>query len=81
VPWVTYSDPELARVGITEQQAIEQGLDVDVLSFPFSGIDRAIAEVETSGKMKLISRKGKILGATILGPHAGELIHEIVLAM
>lgn len=81
VPWVTYSDPELARVGITEQQAKQQGLDVDVLRFPFSGIDRALAEVETTGEMKLISRKGKILGATILGPHAGELIHEIVLAM
>ncbi|HDZ78763.1 MAG TPA: mercuric reductase [Gammaproteobacteria bacterium] len=81
VPWVTYSDPELARVGITEQQAKEQGMEVDVLRFPFSGIDRALAEVETVGEMKLISRKGKILGATILGPHAGELIHEIVLAM
>jgi pyruvate/2-oxoglutarate dehydrogenase complex dihydrolipoamide dehydrogenase (E3) component len=81
VPWVTYSDPELARVGITEQQAKEQGLAVDVLRFPFRDIDRALAEVETVGEMKLISRKGKILGATILGPHAGELIHEIVLAM
>ncbi len=81
VPWVTYSDPELARVGMTELQAKEQGLDVDVLRFSFSDIDRALAEVETAGEMKLISRKGKILGATILGPHAGELIHEIVLAM
>ena len=81
VPWVTYSDPELARVGFTEQQAQEQGIAVDVLRFPFRDIDRALAEVETVGEMKLISRKGKILGATILGPHAGELIHEIVLAM
>ncbi|GMR05611.1 MAG: FAD-dependent oxidoreductase [Gammaproteobacteria bacterium] len=81
VPRVTYSDPELARVGITEQRAKEQGIKVDVLRFPFSEIDRALAEVETAGEMKLISRKGKILGATILGPHAGELIHEIVLAM
>jgi len=81
VPWVTYSDPELARVGITEQQAKEQGSEVDVLRFSFDDIDRALAEVETVGEMKLISRKGKILGATILGPHAGELIHEIVLAM
>lgn len=81
VPWVTYSDPELARVGLTEQQARDQGLEVDVLRFSFSDIDRALAEVETAGEMKLISRKGKILGATILGPHAGELIHEIVLAM
>lgn len=81
VPWVTYSDPELARVGITEEQAQEQGMTVDVMRFPFSDIDRALAEVETAGEMKLVCRKGKILGATILGPHAGELIHEIVLAM
>ncbi len=81
VPWVTYSDPELARVGITEQQTKEQGIEVDVLRFSFNDIDRALAEVETAGEMKLITRKGKILGATILGPHAGELIHEIVLAM
>ncbi|MFW2440320.1 MAG: dihydrolipoyl dehydrogenase family protein, partial [Arenicellales bacterium] len=71
VPWVTYSDPELARVGITEQLAKEQGIKVDVLRFSFDDIDRALAEVETAGEMKLISRKGKILGATILGPHAG----------
>jgi dihydrolipoamide dehydrogenase len=81
VPWVIYSDPELARVGITEQQAKEQGIAVDVLRFPFRDIDRARTEAETTGEMKLISRRGKILGATILGPHAGELIHEIVLAM
>ncbi len=81
VPWVIYSDPELARVGITEQQAKEQGLAVNVLRFPFRDIDRARTEAETTGEMKLISRRGKILGATILGPHAGELIHEIVLAM
>jgi len=81
VPWVTYTDPELARVGLTEQQAIEKGITPTVLRFDFKDIDRALAEVETAGFTKLITYKGKILGATILGPHAGELIHEIVLAM
>lgn len=81
VPWVTFSDPELARVGITEQQAKDQGLDVDVLSFPMNRIDRALADSESTGIMKLVSHKEKILGATILGSHAGELIHEISLAM
>ena len=81
VPWVTYTDPELARVGLTEQQAIEKGIAPTVLRFDFKDIDRALAEVETAGFTKLITHKGKILGATILGPHAGELIHEIVLAM
>ena len=81
VPWVTYTDPELARVGLSEQQAIEQGIKPTVLHFEFRGIDRALSEVETDGFYKLVTHRGKILGASILGPHAGELIHEIVLAM
>lgn len=81
VPWVTYTDPELARVGLTEQQAREQGIEPTVLRFPFKEIDRALTEAETSGITKLVTHKGKILGASILGPHAGELIHELVLAM
>ncbi len=81
IPWVTYTDPELARVGLTEQQAREQGIEPTVLRFEFKDNDRAITEVETQGFYKLVTHKGKILGASILGPHAGELIHEIVLAM
>ncbi len=81
VPWVTYTDPELARVGLTEAQAREQGIEPTVLRFEFSEVDRAITEVETAGLYKLVSHRGRILGATILGPHAGELLHEIVLAM
>jgi len=81
IPWVTYTDPELARVGLTEQQARDQGIEPVVLRFPFSEIDRALTEVETCGMSKLVTYKGKILGASILGPHAGELIHEIALAM
>lgn len=81
VPWVTYTDPELARVGLTEQQAIDKGMSPVVLRFPFRDIDRAITDRETAGLVKLVVHRGKILGASILGPHAGELIHEIVLAM
>lgn len=81
VPWVTYTDPELARVGLTEQQACEQGIEPIVLRFEFKDIDRALTEGSTQGLTKLITHKGKILGASILGPHAGELIHELVLAM
>ncbi len=81
VPWVTYTDPELARVGLTEQQVKQQGITPTVLRFDFKDVDRALAEVDTTGFTKLITYKGKILGASILGPHAGELIHEIVLAM
>ena len=81
VPWVTYSDPELARVGLTAKQAADTGLDPVVLRFPFKDIDRALAEVEPHGFVKLVTHKKKILGASILGPHAGELLHELVLAM
>lgn len=81
VPWVTYTDPELARVGLTEQQARNQQIEPVVLRFPFKDIDRALTDVQTAGLAKLVVHKGRILGASILGPHAGELIHEIVLAM
>lgn len=81
VPWVTYTDPELARVGLTAKQAADKGLDPVVLRFPFQDIDRALAEVEPHGFVKLVTHKKKILGASVLGPHAGELLHELVLAM
>ncbi len=81
VPWVTYTDPELARVGLAEQQARDRGIEPTVLRFPFKDVDRALCERETGGLTKLVVHKGKVLGASVLGPHAGELIHEIVLAM
>ncbi|MDR9437804.1 MAG: pyridine nucleotide-disulfide oxidoreductase, partial [Thiohalophilus sp.] len=69
------------QVGLTEQQAQEQGIKHTVLRFDFKDVDRALTERETTGRVKLVTRKGKILGASILGPQAGELIHELVLAM
>jgi pyruvate/2-oxoglutarate dehydrogenase complex dihydrolipoamide dehydrogenase (E3) component len=81
VPKVTFTDPELASVGLSEAQALQQGLDVTVLRFPFAQVDRALTEGETAGAIKLVVHKGKVLGATILGAQAGELLHEIVLAM
>ena len=82
VPWVTFTDPELAQVGLTESMAREAGLTFKVLRWPFAENDRAQAEHETEGLAKLIVGKGgKILGAGIVGPAAGELIHPWVLAM
>ncbi|ABG52450.1 pyridine nucleotide-disulphide oxidoreductase dimerisation region [Trichodesmium erythraeum IMS101] len=83
IPWATFTDPELARVGLTEQQAKERyGDDVCVLKQPFSGVDRAQAEAATNGFCKIITKgNGEILGAHLVGISAGELIHEIVLAM
>jgi len=83
VPWATFTEPELARVGFTEEQAKERyGDDVEVLKQEFADVDRAQAEGANQGFAKLITTgKGKILGAHIVGPSAGELIHEVILAM
>lgn len=82
LPWVTYTDPELAQVGLTEAEAKKQGADHKVLTWHFEENDRAIAEGNTDGFIKVIvTPKGHILGAGILGPHAGELIQTWVLAM
>ncbi|MEN9201916.1 MAG: FAD-dependent oxidoreductase [Thermostichus sp. DG_1_6_bins_120] len=83
VPWATFTDPELARVGLTESEARQQyGKDVMVLRQEFAEVDRAQAEAATLGFVKLICRRnGQILGAHLVGSQAGELIHEVVLAM
>ncbi|MGK7877431.1 MAG: NAD(P)/FAD-dependent oxidoreductase [Xenococcaceae cyanobacterium] len=83
IPWATFTEPELARVGLTEKQARDRyGDDIYVLKQDFAGVDRAQAEAAASGFAKIITRNnGEILGAHLVGPSAGELIHEIVLAM
>ncbi len=83
VPWVTYTDPELAHVGLGEGEARERlGDDIRVLKWSFAENDRAQAERETDGLIKIVvGRKGRILGATIVGAHAGELILTWVLAV
>ncbi len=82
IPWCTFTSPELARVGLSEQEAQQQGIQHQIYSFPFSDIDRAITDGETVGMAKIItSPRGRILGASIVGPHAGELIAEYALAI
>ena len=82
VPWVTYTDPELAHVGLTLEDAQQKALSVEVTEWPFQDNDRAQAERQTDGKIKIITTaKGKILGATIVGPHAGELINPWIIAI
>jgi pyruvate/2-oxoglutarate dehydrogenase complex dihydrolipoamide dehydrogenase (E3) component len=83
VPWVTFTDPELAHVGLTEKEARERhGNDIGVWRRPFDDLDRAIADGETTGMVKLITdRRGKLLGGHVLGHGAGSLIGEIALAM
>ncbi|HET6161484.1 MAG TPA: FAD-dependent oxidoreductase [Dongiaceae bacterium] len=83
LPWVTYTDPELAHVGLTEEQArAAHGEDITILRWPYRDNDRAQAERVTDGLVKVVTtRSGKILGASILGAHAGELIQVWVLAI
>ncbi|MCH8858977.1 MAG: FAD-dependent oxidoreductase, partial [Proteobacteria bacterium] len=83
LPWVTYTDPELAQVGMKEEDARKRyGDDLRVVRASFGNNDRATAEGNTMGLIKIVTRKnGTILGASILGPHGGELIHVWALAI
>ena len=83
LPWVTYTEPELAHVGLTEVEARERHAgDLTILRWPFHENDRAQAERSTHGVIKVVTRRnGRILGASILGAEAGELIHPWVLAI
>jgi pyruvate/2-oxoglutarate dehydrogenase complex dihydrolipoamide dehydrogenase (E3) component len=83
LPWVTYTDPELAHIGMTEAEANEKhGDGISVLRSPFSDLDRSRTDGKTDGMIKIIAdKRGRIFGVTILGNHAGELIHVWSLAM
>jgi pyruvate/2-oxoglutarate dehydrogenase complex dihydrolipoamide dehydrogenase (E3) component len=83
IPWCTYTDPEIAHVGMYEKEAREKGIDVETFVRPLTEVDRAVLDGEEEGFVKLHVRKGKgtILGATIVARHAGEMIGEITLAM
>ena len=83
VPWATFTDPEVARVGLNETEASARGVPFEVTRYGFDDLDRAIADSEAHGMIKVLTPPGKdrILGATIAGEHAGDLLMEFVLAM
>jgi pyruvate/2-oxoglutarate dehydrogenase complex dihydrolipoamide dehydrogenase (E3) component len=83
VPWCTYTDPEVAHVGLGEKEGKQKDLEYDLFVVPLQDVDRAVVESEDAGFVKVVTAKGsdKILGATNVGPHAGDLLHEFVLAM
>lgn len=81
VPRVTYTDPEWAQVGLTEKMANDRNISHQIIDYQLTGLDRAVISSQTRGSVKLVVKRNKILGASILSPHAGELIHEIALAM
>ncbi len=83
IPWTTFIDPEVARVGLNEQEAIAKGIDFEVTHYDFKDLDRAVTESANYGFIKVITPKGKdkILGVTIVAENAGEFMSEFVLAM
>jgi len=83
LPWCTYTSPELARVGLNEAEARARGVAHDVWSCPFREVDRAVVEREEEGFVKVLTEKrgDRILGVTMVGERAGDLVHELVLAM
>jgi pyruvate/2-oxoglutarate dehydrogenase complex dihydrolipoamide dehydrogenase (E3) component/uncharacterized membrane protein YdjX (TVP38/TMEM64 family) len=83
VPWATFTEPEVARVGLNEQEAREKGFAYDVAKYGIGDLDRAIADEAAHGLVKVLTVPGgdRILGATIVGEHAGDLLAEFVLAM
>ena len=83
MPWCTYTEPEIAHVGLYPKEAEDQGIEIDTYRVDMSDVDRAITDGETEGFVKVHTRKGKgtIVGATIVASHAGDLISEISTAM
>jgi len=83
IPWCTYTDPELAHVGLTARSARDAGVDVDTYTVPFSDNDRARTDGQTEGFVRIHTQKGRdrIVGATIVGPHAGDQISLVTTAM
>ena len=83
IPWCTYTDPEIAHVGMYERDAVKNGIPIETFVRPLRDVDRAIADGEEEGFVKIHVKKGtdQILGATIVARHAGEMISEITLAM
>lgn len=83
MPWVTYTDPEVAHVGLYAHEAQQQGIAYATIKIPFAQVDRALADGESEGFVKILHKQGsdQILGATIVARHAGEMISELTLAI
>lgn len=83
IPWTTFTDPEVARVGLNEKEAKEKNIPYEVTAYGIDDLDRAIADSEAHGFIKVLTEPGKdkILGVTIVGTHAGDIIPEFILAM
>ena len=76
IPWFTYTDPEIAHVGLCEQETREQGRQIETLTIPLTDVDRAVLDEETDGFIRVHHDRGKLLGCTIVASHASEIIGE-----
>lgn len=81
VPWTTFTSPEVARAGYSEEQAKEAGISYEVVKLGLDEVDRSVAENDTTGFIKLLIRKNKLIGIHVVGPRGGEVFHELYLAM
>jgi pyruvate/2-oxoglutarate dehydrogenase complex dihydrolipoamide dehydrogenase (E3) component len=81
IPWVTYTDPELAHVGVSETDVVRSDGRLETITIPLAEIDRAIVDDQTDGFVRVHHERGRIRGCTIVAPHAGEMIGEVVYAM
>ncbi|MGH8905595.1 MAG: dihydrolipoyl dehydrogenase family protein [Egibacteraceae bacterium] len=81
LPWVTFTDPEIAHVGLTEQQALDAGRTCNVVRFPYTHNERAVTDQDPTGLMKFLIDDRRLIGCHIAGANAGELINELTLAM
>ena len=83
VPWCTYTDPEVARVGLNETEARQTAVNYDLFTQELKDVDRAVLEDEDTGFAKVLTAKGtdRLIGVTLIAPHGGDLLHEFVLAM
>jgi pyruvate/2-oxoglutarate dehydrogenase complex dihydrolipoamide dehydrogenase (E3) component len=81
IPWCTYTDPEVAHVGAYESEAREQGRAVETITIPMNVVDRGVVDDERDGFVRLHHERGRLLGCTIVAPHAGEMISEATFAL
>jgi pyruvate/2-oxoglutarate dehydrogenase complex dihydrolipoamide dehydrogenase (E3) component len=83
MPWCTYTDPEVAHVGLSEHEAKERGVEIDTYRVPLAQVNRAVTDGEEEGFFKIFVKRGsdQIVGATIVAAHAGEIVSEVTLAI
>src|SRR5262249_50678428 len=81
IPWCTYTDPEIAHIGLNEEDARTQGITYESIVIEMAAIDRAVLDGQVTGFVKLLAKEDQIIGATLMAAHAGDMISELSVAM